>query len=158
MASQGDDEPIEIENPNPVLQPPLRATNSRFRSSFDKDSGKPVHVKLESLSPDILSKIKLKVNASSQQNMAPATVKLSAYDPANNLFDFLAAECELDSKTKVTAVSATYSWNHSPHRLRKHKFDEDWKEFCDDLRSAWDSLSDPVKGRLEITMLLHVEE
>ena len=157
--SHADDELLEIENPSHILQPKLRATSGRSRSNVNDVSEPPVHVKLELLSPDISSNIKLKVIASSQQTMAPATVRLSAYHPAHNLFDFLAAECELGSKAKkVTAVSATYSWNHSPHRLRKHKIDEDWKEFCNDLRSAWDGFADSVKSGLEVTMLLHVEE
>ena len=156
--SQSDDEPIEIEDPKYILQPQLKANNGKIRSNFNKGSQKQTHFKVESLSPDVLSHIKLKVIASNQQNMAPITVRLSAYNPADNLFEFLAAECELGSKTKVTAVSATYSWNHSAHRLRKHKFDEDWKEFCDDLRSAWGGLSDPWESGLGIAMMLHVEE
>ena len=157
-SEESDEEPIEVQAPSLPAQSQLRKPSRHFTHSGATKSSKQVSYKPTLLSYDVTSGTKLKVIASSQQNMAPVTVRLTSYKPEDNLFDFLAAECELGPKVKVTAVSATYSWEQTPHRLRKHRLDEDWEVFCDTLRQAWERLPDPTKGGLEVTMLLHVEE
>ena len=114
-------------------------------------------IKTEPLSNDITSKTALMVIASSQQGMAPVTVKLDTYTGAGNLFEFLAQECELGNLSKkVTAISATYTWDKRKHRFRKDRLDVDWAAFCDRLREAFDKNPDFAMHGCEVEMLLHV--
>lgn len=99
------------------------------------------------------------VTASCQLDMAPVTVKLSACQPLQDLFAFLAEECRLGSRTKnVVAISATYGWNKRQHRIRAYRLDTDLATFSSALRDAWDSDLGLAKQGCEIAMLLHVED
>ncbi|MCJ1404676.1 hypothetical protein MMC11_007902 [Xylographa trunciseda] len=114
-------------------------------------------IKAEQLSDEIMSKTTLLVTATNLPDMAPVTVKLECYKGFHNFLDFLAEECVLDNfSSKVTDVSATYTWSGRKHRLRKERFDVDWQAFCNELRDAFQKNPTFMKQGCEVGMLLHV--
>ena len=125
-------------------------------ASISQTCAPRLEIKAEPLSNDITSKTALMVVASSQQDMAPVTVKLDTYT-GSGFFEFLAEECELGNLSKkVTAISATYTWDKRKHRFRKDRLDVDWAAFCERLREAFDKNPDFAKHGCEVELLLHV--
>ncbi|MCJ1437563.1 hypothetical protein MMC27_006950 [Xylographa pallens] len=114
-------------------------------------------IKAEQLSSEIMSKTTLLVTATHLQDMAPVTVKLECFQGFANFLDFLAEECVLGAlSSKVTDVSATYTWNGRKHRFRKERLDVDWRAFCNELRDAFQKNPTFAQQGCEVGMLLHV--
>ena len=134
----------------------IQAHEHNTVATVDQTTASRLDVQTEPLSIEITSKTVLMVSASSQQDMAPVTVKLDTYT-GSGFFKFLAEECELGHLAKkVTAISATYMWDMRKHRIRRERMDVDWATFCDRLRQAFDKNPDFFKYGCEVELLLHV--
>ena len=139
------------------MTPSTSRTSLGSPSPNDQIPNAGLNVSTNHLSDETRNRISLKVIATNQQDMAPVTVRLSSYDGSINFFDFLASECELGDMSKnVKAVSATYTWDDSKHRLRRGRLDTDWAAFCDKLRMDFETNSNFVTRGCEVMMLLHV--
>ena len=131
--------------------------NTGLTTPISNKSETKVKMKAEQLSSQIMSKTTLLVMATHLQDMAPVTVKLECFKGFANFLDFLAEECVLGNlSSKVTDVSATYTWNGRKHRFRKERLDVDWQAFCNELRDAFQKNPTFAQQGCEVGMLLHV--
>ncbi|MCJ1414318.1 hypothetical protein MMC32_000644 [Xylographa parallela] len=131
--------------------------NTGLTTPISNKSETKVKIKAEQLSSQIMSKTTLLVMATHLQDMAPVTVKLECFKGFANFLDFLAEECVLGNlSSKVTDVSATYTWNGRKHRFRKERLDVDWQAFCNELRDAFQKNPTFAQQGCEVGMLLHV--
>ena len=91
--------------------------------------------------------------------MAPVITPLGSIATIGDLYEKLAAACELRPSVakKVTAISATYTWSGEKQRLRKGQA-EDWNTFKSIIEEAWERDADRLDRLCKVLMLLHVEE
>lgn len=113
----------------------------------------------EGLSSNAIAGTSLLVSADNQQHgRAPANVPLDDCGTQEQLFETLVIECNLKGKAaaELSAVSATYTWNHKQHLIRKGR-PRDWSIFCEDIRKAWTREAGRfAEDGCEIKMMVHV--
>ncbi|KAL8779391.1 MAG: hypothetical protein Q9213_006959 [Squamulea squamosa] len=102
----------------------------------------------------------LLITATSQWNMAPVWIPYSSiqtHDSAH-LLNFLSAECGLEDGLAETVanVSATFTWSGAELRLRRYRWEDDWKVFEDVVRAAWEVDKGGFEGGCFVRMLVHV--
>ena len=98
------------------------------------------------------------VLASNQPGLAPVNIPLGSIATIEQLYQKLAAACELrvEESKRITAISVTYTWSGKQQRLRKGRA-EDWELFKEVLDKAWNRHSDWFDEGCEVSMMLHVD-
>ena len=91
--------------------------------------------------------------------MAPVLTPLGSVNSIDQLYDRLAAACELrmNEIKKIATVSATYNWSGEKQRLRKGSV-EDWESFKATVEEAYEQQSNRANKMCKVLMTLHVEE
>lgn len=120
---------------------------------------KDVGIKDEPLSPDITSRIKLRVKADGPGVKArgPITAGFEVYKTSERLFTSLMSERSLKPETQKKVSQLTVTINGKETCCRRNRFD-DWMEVCGELRRLWDNRPELFNDRFEVDVMLHVDE
>ena len=120
---------------------------------------KDVPIKDEPLTPDLTSRIKLRVKADGPGVKArgPVTVGFEVYKTSERLFTSLMSERSLkpDMQKKVSQLTVTV--NGKETCCRRNRFD-DWMEVCRELNKLWENNPELFSDRVEVDIMLHVDE
>ena len=121
--------------------------------------GKHARIKDEPLSPDIISRVKLRVKADGHGVSArgPILVGLDVYKTSERLFKSLMSERGLkpEMQQRVSQLTATISGKEMC--CRRDRLD-DWVEICGEIRELWEKSPTLFDRRFEVDVMLHVDE
>ena len=120
---------------------------------------KSTHIKDEPLTPDIISRIKLRVKADGPGVSArgPILVDFEDYKTSERLFTSLMSERSLkpEMQKRVSQLTATIRGKETCCRRDRLG---DWAEVCRELRELWDKSPELFDRRFEVDVMLHVDE
>ena len=134
--------------------------SSKLTTAPDSSTqGKHAHIKDEPLSPDIISRTKLRVKAdgSGVSARGPILVDFEVYKTPERLFTSLMSERSLkpEMQKRVSQLTATIRGKETC--CRRNRLD-DWAEVCSELRELWDRSPELFDKRFEVDVMLHVDE
>ena len=143
-------------------QRPNTKTHISNKVTIDPDSlpqDKHARVKDEPLSPDITSRIKLRVKADGPGVSArgPILVDFEVYRTSERLFTSLMSERSLKPEMQKRVSQLTVTIRGKETCCRRDRLD-DWAEVCRELRELWDHSPELFDRRFEVDVMLHVDE
>ena len=114
-------------------------------------------IKDEALSPEITSRIKLRVRASGPGVSArgPVVIDFEVYKTSEQLFTSLMAERNLEPEMMKKVSELTASINGKETCCRRGRLD-DWIEVCTELGDLWEKSPTLFNKRFEVDVMLHV--
>ena len=147
------DEKQQRQNAN--TQGPSKVTTGPDSSTQDKHA----HVKDEPLSPDIISRIELRVKADGPGVSArgPIPVESEVYRTSERLFISLMSERNLKPKMQKKVAQLTATIGGKKMCCRRDRLN-DWAKVCRELRELWDHSPELFDKRFEVDIMLHVDE
>ena len=121
--------------------------------------GEHARIKDEPLSPDIISRIKLRVKADGHGVSArgPILVGLDVYKTSERLFKSLMSERGLKPEMQQRVSQLTATIGGKEMCCRRDRLD-DWAEICGELRELWEKSPTLFDRRFEVDIMLHVDE
>ena len=143
-----------------------RRKNTQTHASSNVTTGpdpstqdKTARIKDEPLSPDIISRIELRVKADGPGVSArgPIPVDFEVYKTSERLFTALMSERKLkpEIQKRVSQLTATIRGRETC--CRRDRLD-DWTKVCRELRELWDHSPELFDRRFEVDVMLHVDE
>ena len=153
-----DSDTAEKRQTNDTAESPNHVSKNSNMGIGSKTQKKDVRIKDEPLSPDLTSRIKLRVKAEGPGVKArgPITVGFEVYKTSKRLFTSLMSEDSLKpDMQKVSQLTVTV--NGKETCCRRNRFD-DWIEVCRELNKLWENNPELFSDRFEVDIMLHVDE
>lgn len=139
--------------------PKTHTSSKAITSPNSSPQDKPARIDDEPLTPDIISRIKLRVKADDPGVSArgPILVDFEVYKTSERLFTSLMSERSLkpEMQKRVSQLTATIRGKETCCRRDRLG---DWVEVCRELRELWDINPELFDRRFEVDVMLHVDE
>ena len=152
---------------NPVTVPSNSDDEEEQRNKRPKRSHSPqpttlaniTRAKNEDLSPDITSRIKLRVNADGPgvKDRGAILVDFEVYKTSQRLFTSLLSERNLKPGTREKVSELTVTVDGNKMCCRRDRLN-DWSEVCRELRKLWDNRPELFNDRFMMDVMLHVDD